>query len=193
MRALDLNRSFNFPFHELKGVGMSIVQISSTICHALVSLYESIAVHPRACAIIGAAGLVGIAATPPVPHNDPVRVLPSEPFEPVEIPRDPVLNDDWWAECAAIGRCVDLGSPCPVTRPLVDGTQAVWCSSSAQREECRHTWWPSVCSESISDYGCGEELTGVCAYGQNDLLIGIKPESVRSTGAWCPGSFCATH
>lgn len=126
----------------------------------------------------------------PVPHNTPSRILPTVPLSPVEDPGEPTVDEDWFELCVTIGSCSDLGSPCPPQQPF-EGASAVWCGAPTLRGACEGWALWIDCQQINRDDGCGLELTGVCRYQPNGTLIDIHPGSIRSTGAFCPGTTCS--
>jgi len=126
----------------------------------------------------------------PVPHNTPSRIVPTVPVTPVVAPGQPVIDEDWFKRCIVIGSCRDLGNPCP---PQVQNppASAVWCDAPTLRGECGgYSLWTD-CQQIDRDDGCGSEMTGICVYDPYGGFDKVDPFSIRSTGAFCPGTTCS--
>ena len=125
--------------------------------------------------------------TPPIPHNDVLRPVPTVPILP---PTGPAPNVDWWSECVAIGSCADYGIGCPQPpSPLPPlPTWALWCDSLQTRDACeRVKEWVS-CTTHFQPKGCGKQWTGLC------LTSGlVNVNSVVWTGLDCPALKCFTN
>lgn len=130
-------------------------------------------------------------AQPPllVPHNTPSRILPTEPVTPVVAPGAPVVDEDLYESCNVIGSCKDLGSPCP---PQVQSTPAIalWCDAPTLRGLCSGWSWLD-CQQITRNDGCGNQMRGVCAYDGYGGFLRIDPDSIKATGAFCPGTTCS--
>lgn len=92
---------------------------------------------PLALAILTESGGFALAQAiiPPVPHNDPARVIPTVP---ILTPPGPQPNTDWFSMCEDIGLCADYGIGCPQPPvPLApEPAEAVWCDGSQPRSFC---------------------------------------------------------
>lgn len=132
----------------------------------------------------------------PVPHNDPQRLIPT--VTPIPAGGLQVV-DDWWAVCAVIGQCADLGTKCPPVNPHLgpqDPTtppppvMAIWCISTLSRGECEDYWWPSTCTLVSGPAVCGAEATGECEFFEGGVFDRIDPNTVVFTGSMCPATRC---
>ena len=117
------------------------------------------------------ANIASPIATPPVPHNDPWRRIPSEEAPaPIDAP---IVDDEWWSECIRVGSCQDLGVACEPGGTSADGTGwAMWCTGAAARGACEFGALAS-CQDFSTPIGCGAEWTGAC------LNNGLVSESQR--------------
>jgi hypothetical protein len=126
----------------------------------------------------------------PVPHNTPSRILPTVPVTPVVTPGAPIVDEDWFALCTVIGSCKDLGSPCP---PQVQNPPAIalWCDAPTLRGQCGGWALWTDCQQIDRNDGCGSQMSGVCAYDGYGGFLRIDPDSIKATGAFCPGTTCS--
>lgn len=150
----------------------------SRICFVGVTLSFAISLSGLATASASALQV----GTPLIPHNNPQRVIPSEPIQVVPNEVDP----DWLGKCTALGTCADFGAACLPGGASTDGTGlATWCDGPGFRGECDWGW--SWCTDVTLAAGCGQEWSGVCL--NNGL---VSPNSIVPTGRNCGYTGCTT-
>lgn len=153
-------------------------------------------------AVVAGLALAGPVLVPPggpvpglVPHNDPQRLIPTVTPKPADGLQ---VVEDWWAVCAVIGQCADLGTKCPPVNPHLgpqDPTtppppvMAIWCISTLSRGECvpnddTDCWL--VTGQAV----CGAEATGECEFFEGGVFDRIDPTTVVFTGRMCPATRC---